>query len=64
MESFPQRENVPQIGVFHTPRLRNYRDASTLSVSSTGPVYIQRDMVNLLRRSIKDRRGGAWGMNQ
>ena len=23
MEQFPQRESVPQVGVFHTPRLRN-----------------------------------------
>ena len=25
MEQFPQRETVPQVGVFHTPRLRNDR---------------------------------------
>ena len=64
MQRLPQHGNDSVFALFHTPRLRNYRDASTLSVSSTGPVYIQRDMVNLLRRSIKDRRGGAWGMNQ
>ena len=25
MEQLPQRESVPQVGVFHTPRLRNIR---------------------------------------
>ena len=25
MEQFPQRESVPQVGVFHTPRLCNSR---------------------------------------
>ena len=31
MERLPQRGSVPQIGVFHTPCLRNRRDAPTLS---------------------------------
>ena len=49
MEQFPQRGSVPQIGVFHTPRLRN-----TLTVL---PVTCRYALGN--KAAARDRSSGA-----
>ena len=36
MEQLPQRGNVPQVGVFHTPRLRNEKHHSEERVLRAG----------------------------
>ena len=56
MQHLPQRGSVPQIGVFHTPRLWNGRDAPAGQLSSMTGVDPPLDPAKNGRRL--DRKGG------